>query len=266
MSEEVPAEAEDAPVIEVEEVVETVEADAKTEETEEATEDEDKVKEPSESSTEKKQADGVQKRIDELTKIRRTTERDRDYWKELAQSQQPTEEPAVPGKTLADFEYDEAKFSEYLVTHARESAKADVDKTLAQERYARARSDFSSKESEFSSNLDDYHIVTRNNDLKISAPMLEVMQGSDEGPAVLYYLGKNPDVAERLAGMQVLDMARELGHIEATKLSHEKAPSIPKAPAPAPKIAATTPKVSIEPSKMSDAQFRKWRLKAIANR
>ncbi len=273
MNEEVATEeVEDAAVAEeVEaEVIETV--DTETEKPEETEDGEAEVKaekeepEPSESSAEKK--DGVQKRIDELTKIRRETERDRDYWKNLAQTNQVAPDPVEPGKTLADFEYDEGKYATYLKDEAKADAKAEVDLQLHNDRQARARADFSSREADFSKNLDDYHIVTRSNDLKITEPMLEAMQGSDEAPAVLYYLGKNPEVAERLSTMAPLAMARELGRIEATKLVKEKAPSVSTAPRPVPKLAATDAKttISIADPKISDAQFRKIRLKQIANR
>ena len=220
--------------------------------------------EPSESSPEKK--DGVQKRIDELTRLRREQERETNYWKELAQKTQVAPDPVEPGKTLADFEYDEGKYTEYLTNSAKADAVAEVDTRLTEEKQARARADFTTKEADFSKSVDDYYIVTRNQDLKISGEMVEACQGSDEGAAVLYYLGKNPEVAERLAAMPPLSMAREMGRIEATKLVAEKAPSVSKAPKPVPKLAPTDAKVTVDPANMTDSQFRKWREKAIANR
>jgi len=268
MSEEVAVEdTEDAAVAEEVEPTsaESVDIDAVVDE---APDGEAKVEaekpEPSESSPEKK--DGVQKRIDELTRLRREQERETSYWKELAQNTQVAPEPVAPGKTLADFEYDEGKYTQYLTESAKAEAVAEVDTRLASERQARARADFTSKESDFSKGVDDYYVVTRNQDLKISGEMVEACQGSDEGAAVLYYLGKNPEVAERLAAMPPLSMAREMGKIEASKLVAEKAPSVSKAPKPVPKLAPTDAKVAIDPSNMTDSQFRKWREKAIANR
>jgi len=269
MSEEEAAEAveEDAAVAEEVETTkaESVDIDAEVDDAPDGeAEAEEKEPEPSESSPEKK--DGVQKRIDELTRLRREQERETNYWKELAQKTQVAPDPVEPGKTLADFEYDEGKYTEYLTNSAKADAVAEVDTKLRQEGQARARSDFTSKESDFSKNVDDYYIVTRNQDLKISGEMVEACQGSDEGAAILYYLGKNPEIAERLAVMPPLSMAREMGKIEATKLVAEKPPSVSKAPKPVPKLAPTDAKVTVDPSSMTDTQFRKWREKAIANR
>lgn len=268
MSEEETTEVvEDAATEEVEtEEVESV--DTGVDETEEAedgdAEVEEKEPEPSDSSPEKK--DGVQKRIDELTKLRREQERETTYWKELAQQQQVAPEPVEPGKSLADFEYDEGKYSEYLVKQAKADAAVEVDRKFKQEAHAKAVSEFTGQEADFSKTVDDYHTVTRNNDLKITDHMVAAVQSSEEGPAILYYLGKNPEVAERLSGMSPYAMAREIGKIEATKLVKQKAPSESKAPKPVPKLAPVESKVTQDPSKMSDAQFRKWRQKAIANR
>src|SRR5688572_5145712 len=59
----------------------------------------------------------VQRRIDELTRLRREAERDRDYWREHATRQTPAQpaavEPEAPkaAPKLADFAYDEEKYS-----------------------------------------------------------------------------------------------------------------------------------------------------------
>ena len=263
-------ETEDEIVTEEVETEEVAEVDSETTETEETEDGEaeaqDKEPEPSESSPEKKT--GTQKRIDELTKQRHDHEREKEYWKQLAQDKQVAPEPVnnEPLKSLSDFEYDEGKFAEYLTERAKADAAADVDRKIAQETAARTRSDFSGKEADFSKDVDDYHIVTRNNDLKVSQEMVEAVQGSDDGPAVLYYLGKNPEVAERLFALPPLQMAREMGRIEATKLVKQKAPVESKAPKPVPKLKPVESKVTLDPSKMTDAQFRKWRQKAIANR
>ena len=258
----------DAVVAEEVETEEVETVDTETDETEETEDGEAEAKaeepEPEKSSTSKK--DGFQKRIDEITKIRRELERDRNYWRELAESKQVAPDPVEPGKSLADFEYDEGKYATYLTDLAKVDAKAEVDRQLDSDRQARSRADFSSKEADFSENLDDYHIVTRSNDLKITEPMLAVMQGADKGPDILYYLGKNPDVAERLAAMPPGAMAMELGRIEVTKLVKEKPSTVSTAPKPVPKIAAVSSKVTVDPVKMSDTQFRKWRQKQIANR
>ncbi len=269
---------EDAVVTEEVETVETETVDTETVEATETeggeaeaqeTETEDNP-EPSDSSPEKK--DGVQKRIDELTKLRRDQERETEYWKQLAQNKQAAPEPvkSEPLKTLKDFEYDESLYGEYVVDRAKADAAADTDRKLEVESRSRTQAEFKIKEADFSKTVDDYHISTMVNDgsFKFSQDMAHLTEMSDEGPALRYYLSKNLEVSASIASMDILSAAMELGAIKATKLVKQKAPSVSKAPKPVPKIAASdgaaAPKLG-DPN-LSDKQFRKLREKQIANR
>jgi len=263
----------DATVTDEIEVVAEVEADAEV--TEEITEidngeakaESEEAEKPGDPSPPKK--DGTQKRIDEITREKHDARRESEYWKNLAQQNQVAPEPVEPGKTLADFDYDEAKFSAYLTNQAKADAKADTDKAIAHEKGARAQADFVGREADFAKDLDDYHTaVYVNRDLQFTPAMAAATLGTEQGPALRYYLAKNPEESAKLARMAPFDMAIELGRIEATKLVKEKPPSAPKAPTPVPKIAATNSRttIRIDDPKISDAQFRKLREKQIANR
>jgi len=266
-----PEKVDDAAVVEEVEEVETEAVDTAPEETEETDNGEVEAKseeadEPTDSSSEKK--DGTQKRFDELTKLRRDAERDRDYWQNLAQSKQVAPEPVEPGKTLADFEYDEGKFAEYLGNQAKAEAHAESQRVINQEKGARLQADFSGREADFAKDVDDYHAVTSSPTLQFSQEMANATLTTEQGPALRYYLAKNPEISARLANMAPYDMAIELGRIGATKLGQKKPPSVTTAPKPVPKIAGANSKttVRIDDPKISDAQFRKLREKQIANR
>lgn len=215
----------------IEEVVEdatNVEAEAETEE---------QAEKPAESSPEKTK---VQQRIDELTKARRQAERDAEYWKNQATKQpEPEPEPEEGTKTLADFEYDEGKYAQYIREQARKDAVSEARRILQEgqtQESNRARElSFRNRESEFAEDLKDYNQVTRNQDLTITPQMKDVIVAMDGGPAVLYYLGKNPKIAEKLSYMPPIVAATELGKIEA-RLEKQKGNSVSNAPPPAPKI------------------------------
>lgn len=264
----------DATVAEEVEDTEIAEADAGATEVEETPDSEvlaeDTEAEPEESSTSKieKAQEKIDKRIGEYTKLAKDAARDRDYWKNLAQQERVAPAPVEPGKTLSDFEYDEGQYRTYLTEQAKADAEALVETRLGQERQARSQADFSSKEADFSKDIDDYHTVTRSNDLKITGEMVQVLQGTDKGPEVLYHLGKHPEIAEKLANMSPLQMAREIGRIEASQLV--KPASTTKAPAPVPKISgvekSTTVKAdSPDSDKLSTEEWLKRRQKQIAS-
>jgi len=284
MSDEIVAEATEAEVVEVDESVDTdaewlakrnneiaaKDDDDDTEEVESEVKGEAEEKpEPSESSTEKDD-DGFQARIDELTQRYYTEKQQREHFqKQWEDSRQP--ETPEPGKTLADFEYDEGKFSQYIQEQAVAGARAEIERGNQQQATVQRRAEFEVKEQGFASNVNDYHTVTRNQALQISQTMVETLQTAEKGPEVLYYLGKNPDVAAGLAAMSPLDAARELGKIEATNLVKPE-PSVKKTPTPVPKIKAAESggtRVSPDTAKsdeISDAEWLKRRNKQIASR
>jgi hypothetical protein len=245
---------EDIDDIEADEV-DTEDAEAEAADSEETASDKD---EPSESSTEKKD-DGFDKRAAELTSKFYTEKQQKEFYKqqyeEAIAKQQSA--PVEPGKTLADFEYDEAAYTGYLTEQAVQTAKAEVEHRETQERVTA-----------YAETAPDYMVVTRAQTLPVSPAMVETLQTAEKGPEVLYYLGKNPDVAASIAGMAPLDAARELGRIEATKLTKPEPPKS-KTPPPPPKIKGADSAVvriksdSPDSDKLSDEEWLKRERKRL---
>jgi hypothetical protein len=231
----------------------------------------EEIPEPSESSTEKK-GDGFQKRIDELTQRYYTEKQQREHFQKQWEESRPKVEIQPEGKTLADFDYDEGKFAEYIQGQAVVKARAEIDQANKKQAAIKRRAEFEAREASFASKVDDYHTVTRNQSLPITQSMVASLATAEKGPEVLYYLGKNPGVARSLSAMNPLDAARELGRIEATKLVKPE-PSQKKSPAAAvPKIkAASTSTERIKPDspkadELSDEEWLKRRRKQLASR
>jgi hypothetical protein len=230
-------------------------------------------------------AKGVGKRIDELTRLRRDAERDRDHWRDLAlrQSPQPKAEapkPVESTKTLADFEYNEVKYQAYVFDEAKKLSTEAAKQALREERESEAKvrrtTSFASRESEFAKTVSDYHDVTRNPELPMTQGMVEAIAESEDGPALAYHLGKNPEIAEKLATLPPVAAAREIGKIEA-RLAYEREkakeakPAISKAPPPPPKVdgaeAPTTVRIDgPEADTLSDEEWARRRNKQLARR
>ena len=272
----------DANMIEEVEPDEVVEVDTETAELEEATEVEEDESSP-ESSPETAEEDGKQKqtedkiqaRIDEVTKLRREEERQRlrveAENEELRKQIEAATPKQPPGMKLADFDYDEDRYSSYLTEQAANSARQEAQRAIQTERQLAKQADFNVKESDFALDVKDYHAVTRNPTLKLSAEMVQVAQESDDGPKLLYYLGKHPDVSERLASMSPMAMAREIGRIEATKLDSVNPPSISNAPDPVKPLKSAAKSQSIrtdtpEGDNLSTDEWVKRERKRLANK
>ena len=243
--------------------------------TAEVVEEEQKSEELSDSSPDEEakltQAD-VDKIAAKLTKKRRAAERDAEYWREQAMQNkpEPKPEPVEEVKTLSDFGYDEGAYQQHLFTKARAEAVEEAKRVLQEEQSQQSTnkrlSEFRSREADFSKDAEDYHEVVTNPDLSINQTMADVAMEMDNGPEVLYYLGKNPALADEISRLPALSAARELGRIEAKILNKPATEKVSKAPAPTPKLTAVESTIKKAPEDMTQKEFNNWRRKQIANR
>lgn len=221
---------------------------------------------------------GFQRRISELTNNWRSAERDRDYWRDLAmrhmqpQAQEKPEEPEAP-KSLQDFDYDESRYQAYLFEQAEQraiaAAEARLSENMQRQRAAARASQYQQREAEFAKTTPDYASVAHRPDLPITAPMAEVIMESDEGPALAYFLGKNPEIARTIANLPAHIAAKELGRIEGRLVAEResaKPKTVSKTPPPPKKIEGAHAPIEKDPDKMSADEWVKWREKQLAKK
>lgn len=223
--------------------------------------------------------DGFTRRIDELTGKWRSTERDRDHWREMALRNQRQQEPArkpqeqdTKVKTLSDFEYDESKYQSYLFEETEKRAVAAAEKRLKEQDEQASRqkvqAKFKQRIDEFSKTNPDFHEKVFHHANPVSEAMREFFEDSEEGPAVALYLASNQTIAQEIARMPARYADRELVRIEAKLIADRAAAAktVSTAPPPPPTLDGADPKVEKAPKDMSDNEFAKWRKKHIAAR
>lgn len=237
---------------------------------------EESVAEPAPAKVEQPE-DKLQKRFDKLTREKYEAQRraDRLEW-ELEQTKSQAAKPpqvAPEQPTLESSGFDEGKYQQALIEYSKATAKAEVERILKereqQQQVTAKQTEFEKRQAEFIKSKPDYaEKVLENDDLHISHQMASVIRRSDMGPQVAYYLAEHADTAVALAQLQdPVDVAREIGRIEARLEAQKVAPAVvSKAPPPAAKIDATEPAIEKDPSQMSDAEFAKWRKRQIAQR
>lgn len=231
-----------------------------------------------------KAAKGLSKRVDELTRNWREEQRRSQELMALLQQRQESkpEAPAETPKprTLADFDYDEAKYQSHLFEQAEQRAVAAAEKRLKTEQDRevahRRKSAFAQRETDFAKDLEDYHEIKMDQTLPISPAMADTIEESDEGPALIYFLGKNRGVAAKIAQLSPLGAAREIGRIEERLQNERKAAKeaksvVTKAPPPAPKIEGSHAVIDASPDspesdKLSIEDWVKKRNKQLARR
>lgn len=168
---------------------------------------------------------GVAKRIDELTKNWRDTERDRDHWRELAMRAQKQEpQPQVkqevqastddPEPTLEDVAWDVPKYTKEWHAWQKRQEKREADREKQAETQKVRVTKLQESAAAFSATTPDFNDVVYNPNLPVTDSMMEVISESDNPAAVAYWLGKNVEEARKIASMTPAGVGRAIARIE----------------------------------------------------
>lgn len=159
---------------------------------------------------------GVQKRIDELTRGKRSAERDAEYWRGRAEAL------AKPVPVKAETETEELNPDDFDddADYLRAVAKQTKDELReAAEKEKRAKESevimrkVTTQYADARKKYSDFDDVALNQSLQVTGAMFEAAVGDNLGD-VLYYLGKNPDEATRIASLSPTQQIKEIGKIE----------------------------------------------------
>ena len=109
---------------------------------------------------------------------------------------------------------------------------------------------------------DDFEQVAYNPDLPVTDAMARAIQSSDIGPEVLYYLGTNFKDADRIARLDPILQAREIGKIEARLAAEPPVKKTSTAPAPIAPVTARSSSAPVfdttDPRSMKSMTTSEW--------
>lgn len=217
-------------------------------ETEQSPDVEAKIDEPGEAEK-PKQPPWVQARIDELTRLRREAERERDAYRRMLDERRAGEEPAPPQQPVGDIDA-------LAQMRAREIVAQQAFDAACNDAYAKGSEQFG--EDEFSAavtNLRLSGVVERRD-------FIEAALDTGDPARVLYALGKDPDRAAALLALSPTRMA-----IEMDRMARAAPPSKPISGAPPPvKPVTGTAKAEPNESEMSIDEWMAHRNKQVRGR
>lgn len=217
----------------------------------------------------------VQERINQLTREKyEAKQKNADLearLKTLESNAAKPPEPEVKAAPKEDSFEDYSDFqkaqAEYVADRAADVAyqrlsKENQDKDLKAEQQRRQR-EYQDKKATFDKNLDskkahftDYEKVAYDHDF-MDGDLAEQIFDMEKGPEVAYHLGSHLDVAERIFGLPPVQRARELTKLE-FQVEALKPKLVSDAPDPITPL-GNSEVVSLDPDKMTDAQWLKWR-------
>lgn len=242
------------------------------------TQDEALTDEP-ESSTEQEQTEepkqpkGFQKRLNEITanwrgEQRRAQKLESMLERVLAEKPAQKAEPKVEAQG-------EPKLDQYQTYEEYVAALADyrADQKIRQWEEGRQRAEaekqqqavveqFQSRAQAFRAQRPDFDSVAFNPDLPITDAMAEAINVADNGPELLYNLGKNPSEAARIAALPPLMAAVELGKF-AVRMSMPQPRNQTGAPPPVRPLAGGSGAIAPDPDKMTTQEWMEWRAQQL---
>lgn len=254
---------------------ETVDTEAETTEeveTEESATSEETTEETS--AEPPKKSKGVQKRLDEITRLRYEAERraeqerqERIYWQQKAIGEQ---KPAVPvNKPTVDQygtyeDYLEA-LSDWKVEQRLSTERAERERQAQEESKRNKSLTYAERVEKALTKYEDYEQIAHGRHWPMTDDMQEAILESEMGPDIAYYLGNNPEEAARISRLSPAAQNRELGKLEAKLSLPYPKPKTTTAPPPI-EASGSKAKAQKRPEEMSDKEFADWRRRQIAQR
>lgn len=190
-----------------------------------------------------------------------------DHLSRQPQNPQPVSQPSSGAPKIDDF----PTYEDYRQASTRWEIKEEFRQEREQENQSKAQREaqtlqetWKQRESKAMDKIDDYEEVADLNRLRregaLNPAMAQAIIGSEFGPELLYALGKDMDKARQIAQMNPADAIRSLGRMEAkfeAPAPITKQPS--NAPAPITPITGGKGPGTVDPTKLSDADYAKQR-------
>jgi hypothetical protein len=251
-----PAPVEAAPIVEAAEA-----APVETTQVEATATDDDGADDTAQTEVGHKPAKGVQKRLDELTRQKHETARDRDYWRDLAiratggeQKPNPSPPAGATDKPQVDQfdtyeDFTEAltdwKVEQTLASRDRQSAVKTQTETAMQKLAAgsAARPDFND-------------VVA---DIPATPAVQSLLAEADNAAEILYQLGNDPAALAKFATLSSAMQGIELGKIAARLDAPKTRTASPPPNAPPSTVSGISSAVNKDPKDMSMAEYIEFR-------
>lgn len=241
---------------------------------EKATPPEEVLAEPGEIDPKKLNKDALRERFSELTTKQKealaraeTAEAQlREYAarEETARREEQARRDGAPKPDRAAFDdpdaYD-AALIEWSENKGKRAGMTEAQMTAQREANERsqveARTAFNARMETFKTETPDFEAVAFADNVTISPVMAMNIQRMDNGPHVAYHLGKNPEIAAKIAAMTAPEQVFEMGKLSAS-VTTERRSNVSKAPPPISTIGSRSTATK-RPEEMSGDEYYAYR-------
>ena len=185
--------------------------------------------------------------------------------------QRVTELVGDPGEfpSLEQFDYDQGKYTQAVIDYNAKLNQQNIQGALAEQERLTADNAkksaqtavvdaFKEKQTAFATEHEDYAQTVSNPALPMGRTITQAVVMADNGPAIAYHLGKNPDVAAEINSLPAPMAMMRIGQLSA-QLSTPVIPKQTNAPAPAKTPVAKGSASKKDPENMTTIEYAKHR-------
>lgn len=237
----------------------------------------DSIDNNSNDESNKKKGSGFEKRIKKLNKKIAEANSEAEYWKNKALVSKETEGALKPAAaTSQSINTSKPKFSDYsdIETYTDALTEWKIEQTLSAKEQKKVQQTTLSQHNErvnvYKATVDDFDKVLAKTETwnSPSSEMTNAIIEADNGPELLYYLGKNKEEYDRILSLSPTKQIIELGKLtakferQARKAEKEQ---LTQAPKPLANVKNTSKKIEISLNNdgLSDVEWRKAREDAL---
>jgi len=154
-------------------------------------------------------------------------------------------------ETRQEAQAQQAEASRRAEEAARQNKQDQQKRTLGEQ--------FGEREAEARAKYDDYDDVIDNSPAQWNDSMREAAMRLPNGPDVVYHISQNPDEADRIALLDPVSAATEMGAIGAKLATAKPKPKTTSAPDPVEPVGGGGDTAVLDPDKMTHEQYRESR-------
>ena len=221
----------------------------------------------------------LQQRFDELTRARREAERRAAFAEEQLAQQRKVAPDLGEKPKLEDFDFDQEAYLDALADYKLKQRLAESETSRAEEarieQERREAIEFRTREHSVRAEYPDYDQVVYSPNTPITDTMASAIRKDDNGALVAYFLGKNPDIAYKIARApahvqyqaigdlsdKISEYRQTNGNGDQTAAPNATKPLVSSAPPPPPTIQSRGASGSKPPEKMTTEEWMEWRNK-----
>lgn len=197
-------------------------------------------------------------------RIQQLVQRAKDAEEKAAEANRRLEQYEAPKEVGDVYDYDDpAEYHRDLAASVAEETRRQIAEKTAQdalqERQQATQTAFQAKVQDAAQAMPDIYQSIQTVGSMVTSETAEMIVGSDKSVEIVNYLAKNPLEAQGLQNKSPVQVALQIGRLEA-RLTRPETKKVSTAPKPVNTVNSAAPSTGKDPSSMTMPEYEAWRM------